>query len=82
MTNKTKIKIANAFYSKPRGVFLPLTSDDIVNRTKLAPNVAHNARHSMILGGLIVGNMHIGNVRGSTIYELTPSGRALVDEAQ
>ena len=79
MIDKTKIKIAAAFYSKPRGVFVPLTADDIINRTKLSPNVAHSARISMVLGGFIVGKKHGGNGRASTIYDLTPAGRALVE---
>jgi len=82
MTDHTKTKIANAFYSKPRGVFVPLTADDILNRTKLAPDVAHSARISMVLGGLIVGNLHGGNGRGATIYDLTPAGKALVEVAK
>lgn len=77
MNDHTKIKIANAFYSKSRGMFLPLTVDDILHRTKLNPDVADHARISMLL----TGYMATTRVKGEALYDLTATGKALVEVA-
>ena len=78
MTDHTKTKIANAFYSNPRKMFLPLTSDDIMRRSKLRADVCDNAHISMMYDGLIVAT----RAKDFAAYELTELGRALVEVAK
>ena len=82
MTDHTKIKIANAFYSKPRGAFLPLTAGDILARTNLAEDVAKSARISMMKGGFVSGVRTGDKARSIIVYNLTPTGRKLVEATQ
>jgi hypothetical protein len=82
MTDKNKIKIAKAFYSKPRKTFLPLTANDIVARTGIEKGMAKGTWMSMINSGEIEVTGQSQGVKVPAIYELTPQGRALVGVAQ
>ena len=82
MTDKNKIKIASAFYSKPRKTFLPLTADDIAARTGITKNEAKGMWMSMLCDGTMEVTSPSQGAKAPAIYELTPQGRALVRVAQ
>jgi hypothetical protein len=75
MSNKNKIKIASAFYSKPRKTFLPLTADDIAARTGIAKNEAKGMWMSMLCDGTMEVTSPSQGAKAPAIYELTPQGR-------
>jgi len=81
MSEQIKIKIANAFYSKPRGAFLPLTAGDVLTRTGLSEHVISTVWIGMFRDETIAVTRKAHGDAIPAIYELTPTGRRLAGVA-
>lgn len=79
MSNADRKRILGAFWHKGRNSFVPLSTNDITNRTGIVPHQSGRILAKMRDDGLVdYQRQYLFGSQKTSVYDLTDKGRAIV----